>query len=74
MFYNKPETQKLRTDLPVISYAVAHLAEALRYKPERRGSTSFSLTCVRTMALASAHLLTDMSTRGISWGLKAAGF
>jgi len=26
-----------------------------------------------TMALGSAQLLTDMSTGGISWGVKAAG-
>jgi hypothetical protein len=36
MFYNKAETQKLRTDLPVISYAVAQWAEAVHYEPERR--------------------------------------
>ena len=27
----------------------------------------------RTMALGSAQLLTEMSTRNISWGVKAAG-
>jgi hypothetical protein len=27
----------------------------------------------RTMALVSTHHLTEMSTRNISWGVKAAG-
>jgi len=69
MFYRKPETQELRKDLCVITFAVAQLVEAPRYKPEGRGS----MTCVRTMALASAQSLTELSTRGISWRLKATG-
>jgi hypothetical protein len=63
-------------------HAVAQLVEALRYKPEGRGFDSrwchwifFFLHnpsgC--TMALGSTQPLTEMSTRGISWGVKAAG-
>ena len=50
--------------------AVAQLFEELRYKPEGRGLDSrrshwdFSLTVVP----GSTHLLTEMSTRGISGG------
>jgi hypothetical protein len=60
---------------------VAHLVEALRYKLEGRGFNSrwchlkFLLThpsgC--TMALRSTQPLTEMNTRNISWGVKAAG-
>jgi hypothetical protein len=61
--------------------AVAQLVEALRYKPERHGFDSrwchwnFSMTYRfgRTMALGSTQPLTEMSTRNISWGVKAAG-
>ena len=49
-------------------HAVAQLVEALRYKPEGRGFVSG-----RTMALGSTRPLTEMSTRNISWGVKAAG-
>ena len=60
-------------------HAVAQLVEALRYKPEGRGFDSrwchwnFSLTSVSTMALGSTQPLTEMSTRNISWRVKAAG-
>ena len=54
------------------------LVEALRYKPEGRGFDSrwchwnFPLTnpSSRTMALGSTQLLTEMSTRNISYGLR----
>jgi hypothetical protein len=53
-------------------YAVAHLFEALRYKPESQGFDSrwcnWNL-CSRTMAVGSTQPLTEMST----WGIKAAG-
>jgi hypothetical protein len=49
--------------------AVAHLVESMRYKPEGRGFE----TSGRTMTLKSTQLLTEMSTRIISWGVKATG-
>ena len=58
------------------SVAVAHLIEALRYKPEGRGFNSrwchwkFS-GC--TMALGLTQPVTEMSTWNISWRVKAAG-
>jgi hypothetical protein len=53
---------------------VALLVEALRYKPEGRGFDSrFSHSSGRTMSLVSIQPLTEMSTRNISWGVKAAG-
>jgi len=54
-------------------HAVAHLVEALRYKPEGHG---FDYRCChsgRTMALASTQPLAAMSTRSIFWWVKAAG-
>jgi hypothetical protein len=49
------------------------LIETLHYIPEGRwfdyGWSKFSLTA----ALRSTHPLTEMSTKGISWGVKAAG-
>jgi hypothetical protein len=59
---------------------VAQLVEALRYKPEGRGFDSrwyhsnFSLNNPfgRSTALGSTQPLTEMSTRNISWGIKAA--
>jgi hypothetical protein len=55
--------------------------EALRYKPECRGFDSrwchwnFHLhnPSGRTMALGSTQPLTEMNTRNISCGVKAAG-
>jgi hypothetical protein len=56
---------------------VAQLIEALRYKPERRGFDSrwchWHNRFGRTMALGLTHPLTEMSTRNLSWGVKAAG-
>jgi hypothetical protein len=58
------------------------VVEALRYKPEGRGFDSRWCHCKffidiilpgRTMALGSTQPLTEMSTRNISWGVKAAG-
>ena len=44
------------------------MVKALRYKPADHGFDSG-----RTMALGSTQSLTEMSTRCISWGVKAAG-
>jgi hypothetical protein len=60
---------------------VVQLVEALHYKPEGRGfdfrwwNWNFSLTKSfgRTVALGSIQPLTEMSTRNIFWGVKAAG-
>jgi len=50
---------------------VAHLVEALRYKPE--GGGFISRWCHnpsgRTMALEPTRPLTEMSTKNISWGV-----
>jgi hypothetical protein len=46
---------------------VAQLVEALRYKPKGRGFDSG-----RNITLDLTKLLTEMSTRNISWGVKAA--
>ena len=56
-------------------YAVAQLVEALRYKPEGRGFDSrwCHNPSGRTMALGLTQPLIEMSTRNISWGVKAAG-
>jgi hypothetical protein len=49
------------------------------YKPEGRGIGSpwgylnFSTTLIVTMALGLTQSLTEMSTRNISWKVKAAG-
>jgi hypothetical protein len=59
----------------IFQNAVARLVEALRYKPEGRGFDSrwyhwnFS---GRAMDLGLTQPLTEMSTRNISWGVKAA--
>jgi hypothetical protein len=56
---------------------VAHLVEALRYKPIGRGSDSgichwnFSLT-IFPVAPGLTQPVTEMSTTNISWGVKAA--
>jgi len=53
-----------------VGHAVAQLVEVRRYKPEGRGFDS--LWChwdiIRIMALGSTELLTEISTRNISWG------
>jgi len=62
-------------------YAVAQFVEAPRCKPEGPGFDSrwchwnFSIDnpSGRTMALGLTQPLTDMSTRNISWEVKAAG-
>ena len=64
-----------------VFYAVAQLVEVLRYKSEGRGFDSrwchgvFHLHNLsgRAMALGLTQPLTEMSTRNISWGAKAAG-
>ena len=59
---------------------VAQLVEALRYKPEGRGFDSRRCHCFywhnpsgSTMVLRLTQPLTEMSTRNISWNVKAAG-
>jgi hypothetical protein len=53
-------------------YAVAQLVESLRFKPEGRGFDS--RWCPgRTVALKLIQPLTEMSTRNISWDVKAVG-
>jgi hypothetical protein len=59
---------------------VAHLVEALRYMPEGRGFDGvirFFFHCHnpsgRTVSLRLTQPLTEMSTRNISWRVKAAG-
>jgi len=57
------------------------LVGVLLYKPDGRGFDSGGVTknfylhnpSGRTMALGLTQLLTEMSTRNISWGVKAAG-
>jgi hypothetical protein len=61
-------------------HTVAQVVEALHHKPE--GHSVDSLLCHwncllsssfgRTMALVLTQLLTEMSARNISWGVKAA--
>jgi hypothetical protein len=62
--------------------AVAQLIEALRYKPSGRGFDSRWCQWIffhwhspsgLNMALGSTQPLTEMSTKNISWGVKAAG-
>ena len=54
---------------------MAQLVEALRYKPEGRGSDPRLChnPTVGTMALGSTQLLIEMITRNISCGVKADG-
>ena len=60
---------------------MAQLVEALRYKPEKSRFRFPMLSLEyfidspsgRSMALELTQPLTEMSTRNISWGVKAAG-
>jgi hypothetical protein len=60
---------------------MAQLVEALRYKPDGRGfdyrwyhwNSSLTYSFRRTMVLESTQPLTEISTRNISCGIKAAG-
>jgi hypothetical protein len=54
---------------------VAQLYEALRYKPEVRGSIPNDVIEIFHWhnPLESTEPLTEMSTSSISWGVKAAG-
>ena len=62
-------------------YAAVQSVEALRYKSQGAGSIPDGVIAIfhwhnpsgRTMALGSTQPLTEMSTRNISWGVKAAG-
>jgi len=59
-----------------VEHAVVHLVYALRYKPEGRGfDWNFYLHNPSSpiMALGSTQPLTEISTRAISCGVKAAG-
>ena len=53
--------------IDILGNAVTHLVEALRFKPEVRGFDFL------TVVLGSTRPLTEMSTRNISWGVRAAG-
>ena len=60
---------------------MAQLVEALRYKPEGRGFDSRWCHWIffidnpsgSTVALGLTQPPTEMSTRNVSWGVKAAG-
>jgi hypothetical protein len=55
-------------------HAVAPLVETLRYKLEGRGFDSqWCHPSGCTVALGLTQTLTEMSSRNISWGVKAAG-
>jgi hypothetical protein len=61
-------------------YAMVQLVAALHYKPEGRGFDSrwnhldlWLNPSGRTMVLGSTQLLKEMSTRNISWEVKAVG-
>jgi hypothetical protein len=49
--------------------AGAQLVQAMRYKPEGHGFENSG----RTMTLRSTQPLTELSSRVISWGVKAVG-
>ena len=55
-----------------VEHVMAQLIEALRYKPEGRGFDSRWCNG-RTMPPGSTQPLTEISTRNISWEVKAAG-
>ena len=65
----------------IILPAVAQLVEALRCTRKVAGLIPDGVTAIfhwhnpsdRTMALGSTQPLTRMSTRNVSWGVKAAG-
>ena len=60
---------------------MAHLSDALRYKPAGHSFNSHGVTGIfhlhnpsgHTIALGLTQPLTEMSTRNISLGVKAAG-
>ena len=60
-------------------YAVAQVVRALRHKPGGRGFDSrmshwdFFTEFLNSMALGSTQPLTEISTRSISWQVKADG-
>ena len=80
-----PATQRSKWRFPAIDrkkwHTVAQSAEALRYKPEGLGFDPDGVIGIfhwhypsgRTFALELTHPLTELSTRNISWGVKAAG-
>jgi len=61
-----------------LEHKEAQLVEALRYTPEGPGFDSDGVIGIfhfsgRTMVLGLTQPLTEMSTRNISWGVKATG-
>jgi hypothetical protein len=58
-----------------VEYVVAQLVEALRYKSDGRGFDSrwWNWNFSWTVVLGLTQLLTEMSTRNIFLGVKAAG-
>ena len=59
---------------------MVHLVEELRYKPETCGSIPGGVIRIfidnpsgRIIAVGSTYPLIEISTRYISWGVKAAG-
>jgi len=58
-----------------LGQAVTQFSDALRYEPDGRGFDSrwWHNPSGRTTALGSTKLVKEMSTRNISWVVKAAG-
>jgi hypothetical protein len=77
-FFEKYYTATARV---VAGYALSQLVGALRYKPEGRGFSSWWCIGIfhwhnpfgRSMILGSHQPITEIGTRNISWGIKAAG-
>jgi hypothetical protein len=64
----KPYVPRILYDVTdILGNAATEFVEAPRYKPEGRGFDSL------TVVLGSTRSLTEMSTRNISWGVRAAG-
>jgi len=66
--------------ITVWGHTVAQLVKSLCYKPKGRGSISDEGIGIfpwhpsgRTVALGLTKTLIEMSTKYVSWGLKAAG-
>ena len=65
----------------IIGHAMTQLVKALRHKSEVAGSIPDAVNGIfhwhnpsgRTIALGLTQPLTGMSTRNISWGVKAVG-
>jgi hypothetical protein len=78
---SKVQSAFTRCEQRILGHAVMHLFEALRYKLEGLGFVSDGVTGIfhlynssgRIMALGLTQFLTEMSTRTILQGVKAAG-